>query len=651
MEDAMRGIGGQPVNYSLPSVVKSGEDKEVVGAGLIGSDTKLQMMKKEENAIIHQLEHRPTLMEPKEMGMQAQAAANQVASKDLAGLGAAVESASQETAVTMVRVQLGIQTPQDQEVLQRNTAVLSGASNYIDSLFKDKGKLTEEDKAALLGGQGFDDQKIKNLLRSQSDPGAFQASVKEKHGDAYTQRKADLVGMGYDNDQADIVLSLSDDRLMGDDLSKSQLKKLFNNNPEAKQLVDIGFDENKIKELLSLVNKGVMPKGSLAGSENMIKLLGRMGFDEKTAKILLSTGSPDKLKEQLSLLNRLEGYPNVSKKLLSLAQSAQRMSDSPNKAFLEESLKQQADIFVVLSLIHQMSVQQRRYAREARSAEYDSAKQSVLNQVEHIKKAAVLTLVADVVQGSMSIAGGALSMKAGASGVKIKGPKGKGSNSAASTKIDDVEVRSSAQGAKNSGKTSSKDDVDGSSSGKKKTSKKNADSDDNAAQTRLKSTNKKTEAKTQDKQQSEKDANASAKKKSEEKLDSQQDEIQQSEQNKKEVTIDQDKHAEQQKAADLDSTKQQKRQMDMGRRQGQAMAANSIFTGTGQAVGGLFKFAAADEAAEQKKDEAIQKTHENAAQSWNEWMQLQQDQVKNCQTKIDEISRIHFDNLKNLSRG
>ena len=81
------------------------------------------------------------------------------------------------------------------------------------------------------------------------------------------------------------------------------------------------------------------------------------------------------------------------------------------------------------------------------------------------------------------------------------------------------------------------------------------------------------------------------------------------------------------------------------------MALGQIMQGAGQATSGIFRFLAAKDTAEQKESEAAQKTHENAAQAWAEWMQLQQDQIKNCQSKIDEISRIHFDTLKSLSRG
>ncbi|MDP0561003.1 MAG: hypothetical protein QS721_01185 [Candidatus Endonucleobacter sp. (ex Gigantidas childressi)] len=652
MSDGIQGAGNQPVNYRLPVIGNDDEIKEIVSAGLIGGDAKLQMIAGQNAVAYSPLAHRPSLSAPKEMSMQAQAAAHQAASADLLGLGKSVESASQETAVTMVRVQLGIQTPQDQEVLQRNTKLLGGAANYIESLFKDQDQLTTGDKQALLGGQGFNDEQIGDLLGSRSDTGTFQASAKEKHGDAYSQRKADLIGMGYDDNQADMLLSLSDDSLSNNDLSKGQLKKLFSNNPEAKKLIDIGFDENKIKELLSLVDKGVTTKGSLIGSEKTIQLLGRMGFGEKEAKILIATGSADKLKEQLSLLNRLEGYPEVSQKMLLLAANTKEIADSPNKAFLEEHLKQLADIFLVLELIHKMSVQQRRFAREARSAEYESAKQSVLKQVDHIKSAAVLTLVADVVQGSMSIAGGALSMKAGASGTKLsKG--GKGGKSSAGSKIDDIEVKKSTPDSKSSGITGAADEgvEAGGAKSKKKTGKSSSGKGDDVTTSRIKNTDNKAKSNTKAKRQAEQDASASAKKKSEGKLDDKQDDIQQNQENKKEVTIDQDKQADQSKAAGLDSNRQQKLQNDMGRRQGQAMAANSIFTGVGQAAGGLFRFAAAGETAEQKEDEAIQKTHENAAQSWNEWMQLQQDQVKNAQSKIEEINRITFDTLKTLSRG
>ena len=106
--------------------------------------------------------------------------------------------------------------------------------------------------------------------------------------------------------------------------------------------------------------------------------------------------------------------------------------------------------------------------------------------------------------------------------------------------------------------------------------------------------------------------------------------------------------------ADVDSAKQQQNmeeQQRLSALQGQAATINALFGGLGSVAGGGFKFLATEQQALQKESEARQKSHEYAAQSWSEWMQLHQDQIKNCQSKIDEINRIHFDTLKSLSRS
>ena len=652
MSGSIQGAGNQPVNYDSPSIGQSSEAGKAVGSGLIGNNSKLQMMQGQKAITNSQLAHRPTLLKPKEMGMQAQASANQAASADLLGLGKMTKAASQDVGSTMVRAQLGMQTAQDQEMFQRNAKTLASTSNYIESLFKGKDQLTRDDKATLLGGQGFDDQQIDDLLLSQSDRAAFKTKAQAKHGNAYNQRIADLKSMGYDDHQADMILSLGDDNLMRNDLRKEELSKIFKNNPEAKKLAAMGFDERKIQELLNLANKGFQPKGSMVGNEKMMKLLDQMGFGEKEAKILLATGNPEKLKEQLTLMKRMEGFPDVSKKMLKLAESAETMAKSPMKPFLEEHLKQQADIFMVLELIHQMSVEQRRFARESRSAEYDAAKNEVLKQADHIRIAAVLTLAADVIQGGMSIRGGLASMKAGAKG-GTKGPKtgtGKGNGSS----IDDVQVSS---GKKSKGKLDADDfdDVDGASSGKRKKKRSgDSDIDGNSTAQRNNRSNRQTEASKKQNKQMEKDAQKADQKRSEAELENQQTEAMQNKNRKKEVTIDQNKEADQNKATQKESNKAQEDQANQNQIAGnnaKAMALGQVSQGIGQFAGGMFKFMAARESALQKESEAHQKTHENAAQAWSEWMQLQQDQVKNCQSKIDEINRIHFDTLKSLSRG
>ncbi len=631
MSGSIQGPGTQPpVDYSGASAGKSAEaGKAAVGSGMINGNAKLQMMHAEKAVTRSQLEHRPTLLKPEAMSTKAQVAASQAASEDLTGIGKATKAASDTVGGTMMRAQLGMQqVPGDQQWLMRNADNLQGAANYLKSL------QNGEDKELLLGGQGFDDQQIEDLLMSQSDRAAFTNKVKAKYGDAYNQKKADLIAMGYDDHQADMILSLGDDNLMRNDLRKAEIKKIFKDSPEGQKLAELGFDEKKIKQLLALINKGAKPEGSMIDNQQLKNLLAKMGFSgkegENAAAILLATGSPEKQKEQLMLMNKLKNNPQMLEQLESLANKAASLASAPNKPHLEEHLKQLADIFMVLELIHQMSVEQRRFAREARSMEYDAAKAEVLKQAEHIKKAALFTLVADGLQSVTTIAGGMASMRAGMKGAgSMRSPKG-----GTKSKVDDVQV---------------------SSPGKRKSGKK-AKQNSNAAAKRggveQTSTNRQqNKANQKQAKDAENNAKKADQKKAERESDAQIQDANQRKQNKEVVIDKQNKEAANNQRAKNDSNKRQENSNETMANSNKGMMATQLSNAFGTMLASPFKFLASREQALQKESEAHQKTHENAAQSWSEWMQLQQDQVKNCQSKIDEINRIHFDTLKSLSRG
>ncbi|WP_263082195.1 hypothetical protein [Endozoicomonas sp. Mp262] len=621
MSGSIQGTGSQqPVDYSSASAGEGIETSKAVGSGVINGNARVQMMQGEKAVTRSQLEHRPTLLKPENMSVKAQAAATSAASEDLAGLGKVTRDAAKGVGSAMMRIQVGMQTPEDQQWLQKNAASFEGTAKYLKSL------QNGEDKQLLLGGQGFDDQQIEDLMLSQTNRTALTNKLKAKYGDAFNQKKADLIAMGYDDHQADMILSLGDDNLMRSDLRKAELKKIFKDSPEGQKLAELGFGEKKIKELLALINKGDKPGDSFTENQKLKDLLGKMGFSEKEAGILLATGDKDKIKNQLMLMNQLESNPEMIEKLESWAQQSRLLTSSPNKPYLEEHLKQLADIFMVLELIHNMSVKQRRFAREMRSAEYDAAKAEVLKQADHIRMAAAFTFAADLTQGALTMGGGFASMKSGWKGAKA--PKG-----GAKSTADDVEV--SSPGGKKQGKSAK------GKKGKSTARQDNVEQNGNTQQ----------QNKANQKKNMEKDAQKADQKRADRETETQQQDAAQRKQNKEDVTEEQNKAADDNQSVKKESTKSQENSNEMMANSNQGMMINSLTSGAGQFLGGGFKFAASQYSALQKESEARQKTHENAAQAWSEWMQLQQDMVKTCQSKIDEINRIHFDTLKSLSRG
>ncbi len=687
MADIPGGINSQPVNLDLPSSAQGAAGapvgKTTIGAGLI-TDTRLQMMKGEKVETQSQVAHKPTLIKPRDMGVQKQVSASKTASEDLGKLGATVKTASQEIGATMVRTQLGMQTPADKQTLQRNADTLKGVSDYMESLSKGKEQIKPSEKAVILSEQGFADDQIEDLLQSQSDKGAFKTNVQARHGEHYSNRHAQLKEMGMDSQQADMALSQTDDNLAKSEDRKDALRQLFKDNPTAKKLIEMGFSERKTKELMAMLGKGKKPADSMVGDEKMTRLAKNMGFGEKDAQIMLASGHPDKIKEQRTLIAKMEVFPQTKEGMKAAAQYAQSMAEGadispqaegttakgvPEKFYLAEHLKQQADIFMVLELIHNSSVQQRRNAREFRAVEYDQAKMETLKQADLIRSAAAKTFIADMVSGGFSIAAGGMSMGMAGKSLKGMGKKGGGANDAdtntnANTRknapadagsFDAIEVKANKGRIKKADNL--KKDMDAAET-KANNKKTDADTDtQQTAQTKkqvdIETSNDKFAKKTGQKTQ-QKDAQADMDaRKSEAKAEAQEQNSQHKARQKKEVNIEQTEDTKVQKAnkEQQQNIENQEVQNKISANNNKAMALGQIMQGAGQATSGIFKFLAAEDQALQKESEARQKTHENAAQAWSEWMQLQQEQVKNCQSKIDEISRIHFDTLKSLSRG
>lgn len=622
MTGSIQGTGSQPsVDYGSTDIGQT-QGTRTVGRGMIGDDARLQMMQGEKAVTHSQLAHRPTLIKPETMGARAQVAAANAASEDLTGLGQTTRAASAEVGSTMMRIQTGQQSPADAQWLLRNATSFEGAADYLKSL------QTGADKPLLLGGQGFDDGQIADLLDAQKNPAALTERLEARYGSGLGERQQQLKNMGYDDRQITMILSLGRERIASNEGRQAELMNRFKDNSAGQKLASLGFDEKQIKALLALANKGTA-EAAPAGSQKVHELLVKMGFNDSEARVLLASADQDKLKNQGMLLRQLESNPGMAARLSSLAQESRLLAQQPNKPYAEEHLKQLADIFMVLQLIHQMSVEQRRFAREARSAEYDAAKAEVLKQADHIRDAATYTLIADMAQGGMSLMGGMMSMRGGMKG-GMKGPKGGKSGATA----DDVQV--SSPSSKKSG-----------AGGKGKKSRSSASQD--GVEQNSQSTQ---QSKASQKQQNvEKDVYKAEQKQADRETEAQLQDAAGRKQNREAVTESQNKEIENNQAQAKTAGKSQENSNEMMMNSNSGMMFSQVTGAMGNLAAAPFKFMATEEQALQKESEAHQKSHENAAQAWSEWMQLQQDQVKNCQSKIEEITRIHFDTLKSLSRG
>ena len=149
-------------------------------------------------------------------------------------------------------------------------------------------------------------------------------------------------------------------------------------------------------------------------------MLAQIGFNEEAAEIVLTNANPAAVKQQDSLIKGTNAEQIAQ--LQSLAQSTSAFATGGS--YSAGVVEQLADIFMVLELLHEMSVQSRRTSREYRSAQYDAAKQEILNQADEMKKAAVHTLVAGVVSGAAKVAAGAVSAAGAFGGAKGKAPAG-----------------------------------------------------------------------------------------------------------------------------------------------------------------------------------------------------------------------------------
>ena len=299
--------------------------------------------------------------------------------------------------------------PQQQQRLKQHENTLRGTSNYLNALHGNN--LGAEGKRSVLAGLGYNMSQLEALL-SLADPDDAGNGLISLHGASLQGKKDALVSLGFSESQVEALLSLADP-----DDSGNSLASLRQAGSDVKAaLQTLGFTATQAERLQALLNG--QPS---AGSAEQKQLLIQMGFSEEAAEIVLTNANPAAVRQQDALIRGTGSEQIAQLQKLAQATSVFTTEGSTNSAGVLEQL---ADIFMVLELLHEMAVQSRRTSREYRSAQYDAAKQEILNQVDEMKKAAVHTLVAGVVSGAAKIGAGAVSAAGAFGGAKAKTPAG-----------------------------------------------------------------------------------------------------------------------------------------------------------------------------------------------------------------------------------
>ena len=255
-----------------------------------------------------------------------------------------------------------------------------------------------EGKRSVLAGMGFSQSQLDALL-SLADPDDAGNSLATLHGgQAALQGKKDaLKSMGFSESQVEALLSLADPDDEGNSLASTHQA---GGRTGKSSLSGQGFSAAQSERIAGLL------KGQNFGTEAQKELLKQMGFSGTEADVLLATADPISLKTQGKLIQTTDA--NQLAQLQQMAQAANTLSTG--SPIGDRVLEQLVDIFTVLELLHEMSVQGRRTARETRAIEYDAAKQEILNQAGEMRKAAIYTLAAGVASGTMKIAAGAVAI-------------------------------------------------------------------------------------------------------------------------------------------------------------------------------------------------------------------------------------------------
>ncbi|WP_422476190.1 hypothetical protein [Endozoicomonas sp. ALB032] len=389
-----------PVDYSSQTSGSGGTAPlDEVGRGdLDGENLRYSRESKSTEVLKGQQKRAPELDKPGDV----KPTHLETASSDVNDISKQTQSSLENTQKLAEGLRTGNLSPEQQQQLKKNADLLNGSAGLISNLHGHN-LGTAEGKRSVLAGMGFSQSQL-DALMSLADPDDAGNSLASLHGgeSALQGKKDALKAMGFSESQVDALLSLADPDDEGNSLmSTHQAGSGKNKSALASQ----GFSNAQAERLTALLN------GQTFGTEQQKELLKQMGFSDAEADVLLATADPQSLKTQGKLARSIDS--NQLAHLQEMAKAANVLSTG--SPIGDRVLQQLVDIFTVFELLHEMGVQGRRTARETRAAEYDAAKQEVLHQAEEMRSAALYTLIAGTISGTMKIGGGIIAMR-GASG-------------------------------------------------------------------------------------------------------------------------------------------------------------------------------------------------------------------------------------------
>ncbi|MGB1270568.1 MAG: hypothetical protein ACPG5T_00700 [Endozoicomonas sp.] len=374
-------------NTSTDGAGRARASDKVAAGDLEGENIRFAGKEASSHALRGQQPSGPNLDPPRDL------APTQVesASAQMGALGKVTDTAMANSKALLQNIVQGTVTPAESVKLQQYASSLSGVADYADAL---QGNVANslQGKRSVLAGMGFNSTQLDALL-SLAHPDDAGNSLASRHGGQaeLQEKKSALSSLGFSDSQIDVLLSLANSDEDGSGLASLNQA---GNNPKA-VLEALGFKGGQAERLLALSN-------GVPGNSEQRQLLAQMGFSEAEVDVLLSASDPDMLSQQQSIMRSIDQQTAPYLKGVSMGYDLL----SAGNIFDDVILEQLVDIFTVMELLHEQSVNQRRSSREFRAIEYEGAKEEVLNQAAEMKEAAMSNAIAGWVSAGTKIAGG-----------------------------------------------------------------------------------------------------------------------------------------------------------------------------------------------------------------------------------------------------
>lgn len=397
-----------PVDYSSKAGAADGaKSSERVSAGdLDQRNIRFADQKTRSEVLKGQQVRAPKLDVPEDVKPTAIESAN----SDVGDIGKAIEKAITSTDALIKNGVNGTLTPEQQARVKQHGKDLTGAANYLSALHGN-GLGAAEGKRSVLAGLGFNMAQL-DALMSLANPDDAGNSLASLHGASLQGKKDALSSLGFSESQIEALLSLADP-----DDSGNSLVSLRQAGSDVKAaLKALGFTATQAERLQALLNGQ-----SSLGSTEQKQLLMQMGLSEEAAEVVLTSADPDSVKQQDSLLKGAS--PEQIVQLQKVGQLTTAFVEH-GPTYSEGIVGLMVDIFMVMQLVHELSVNKKRSSREYRSIQFDASKEETLNQVDEMKKAATNTLIGGLVTGGTKMAAGGITAAGAFGGANARAPAG-----------------------------------------------------------------------------------------------------------------------------------------------------------------------------------------------------------------------------------